>query len=61
MKTLGLLSSALIGAVARARSMTPMATLAILATARLAGHHARDRAARRSVRGGRQTLVFVAE
>jgi uncharacterized membrane protein len=34
MKTLGLLPSALIGAVASARSMTPMATLA---TARLAG------------------------
>ena len=34
MKNLGLLSSALIGAVASARSMTPMATLA---TARLAG------------------------
>ncbi len=34
MKTYGLLSSALIGAVASARSMTPMA---LLATARLAG------------------------
>ena len=34
MKSLGLLPSALIGAVASARSMTPMATLA---TARLAG------------------------
>ena len=36
MKNFGLLPSALIGAVASARSMTPMATIA---TARLAGRH----------------------
>lgn len=40
MKTFGLLPSALIGAVASARSMTPMATLA---TARLAGRAAPGR------------------